>query len=575
MGLIIALGALAAANVAFVPTGTAQTNSTGAVTSRATNSSMGTHPSASVTPGSTYWLVASDGGIFSGAGAGFHGSIGALTLKKAIVGMAATPDGQGYWLVASDGGVFTYGDATFQGSTGALALNKPIVGMAPTPDGQGYWLVGSDGGVFSFGDATFHGSTGSIHLNKPIVGIAATPDGQGYWLVASDGGVFNGGDAAFFGSTGAIHLNQPIVGMAATPDGQGYWLVASDGGVFSYGDATFHGSTGAIHLNRPIVGMTGTPDGQGYWLVASDGGVFSFGDATFHGSTGAIHLNSPIVGMAETTAAPVGNGCGSRVGSPATSKVMVIYEENHSRSEIIGSSSAPNINAYADECGQASNYQAVAHPSLPNYMSSTSGVSYASSPWTSDCNPGGSCLTGNDNIFNQVGGSWRGYAESMSGNCSNSGPAYASKHNPAEYYTDLSDCATNDVPLGTTTSGALHSDVVNGTLPTFSTVTPNLNNDMHDGSIQQGDSWLAGWIPQIISGPDYTSGQLAVIIVWDEGSSNNNVAMVAMSQYTTPGTVSGTPFTHYSLLKAAEDVAGVPELGNAASANSLRTAFGF
>ena len=35
-----------------------------------------------------------------------------------IVGMAATPTGRGYWLVASDGGIFTFGDASFHGSTG-------------------------------------------------------------------------------------------------------------------------------------------------------------------------------------------------------------------------------------------------------------------------------------------------------------------------------------------------------------------------------------------------------------------------------------------------------------------------
>ena len=129
--------------------------------------------------------------------------------------MAATPDGGGYWLVASDGGIFSFGDATFYGSTGAIHLNQPIVGMAATPDGGGYWLVASDGGIFSFGDATFYGSTGASTSTSPIVGMAATPDGGGYWLVASDGGIFSFGDAEFYGSTGAIHLNQPVVGMAA------------------------------------------------------------------------------------------------------------------------------------------------------------------------------------------------------------------------------------------------------------------------------------------------------------------------------------------------------------------------
>ena len=77
----------------------------------------------------------------------------------------------GYWLVASDGGIFTFGNAPFYGSTGAIRLNQPIVGMAASPDGGGYWLVASDGGVFTFGDAQFFGSTGAIHLNRPIVGM--------------------------------------------------------------------------------------------------------------------------------------------------------------------------------------------------------------------------------------------------------------------------------------------------------------------------------------------------------------------------------------------------------------------
>jgi hypothetical protein len=130
---------------------------------------------------------------------------------------SAAPPRPGYWLVASDGGVFSFGDAPFHGSTGALHLNRPIVGMAPTPDGGGYWLVASDGGVFSFGDAPFHGSTGALHLNRPIVGMAPTPDGGGYWLVASDGGVFSFGDAPFEGSTGGLVLEKPVVGMADGP----------------------------------------------------------------------------------------------------------------------------------------------------------------------------------------------------------------------------------------------------------------------------------------------------------------------------------------------------------------------
>ena len=85
------------------------------------------------------------------------------------------PPRPSYWLVASDGGIFSYGDATFYGSTGSLTLNKPVVGMAGTGSGRGYWLVASDGGIFAYGDAAFEGSTGWQVLNNPVVGMASAP----------------------------------------------------------------------------------------------------------------------------------------------------------------------------------------------------------------------------------------------------------------------------------------------------------------------------------------------------------------------------------------------------------------
>ena len=250
---------------------------------------------------SSYWLVASDGGIFTFGNAMFLGSAGGLPLVRPVVGMAATPSKGGYWLVASDGGIFSYGDAAFDGSMGGTRLNAPIVGMAATPDGGGYWEVASDGGIFSFGDATFHGSMGGRPLNRPIVGMAATHDGLGYWLVASDGGIFAFGDAAFHGSMGGTPLNKPVVGTAPTPDGLGYWMVASDGGIFTFGDAGFFGSAGGLPLVRPVVGMAASPDGGGYWLAASDGGIFTYGNARFSGSEGGVALNKPMIGIASAS----------------------------------------------------------------------------------------------------------------------------------------------------------------------------------------------------------------------------------------------------------------------------------
>jgi peptidoglycan/xylan/chitin deacetylase (PgdA/CDA1 family) len=141
-----------------------------------------------------------------------------------LVGAAASPASSGYWLVASDGGVFSFDGAGFYGSTGGVRLTKPVVGMASTADGRGYWLVASDGGVFSFGDARFHGSTGGVALSAPIVAIAASRTPRvGYWLLGADGGVF-AFDAGFYGSGAGANPPAHFFAVCSGRTGQGYLL---------------------------------------------------------------------------------------------------------------------------------------------------------------------------------------------------------------------------------------------------------------------------------------------------------------------------------------------------------------
>ena len=111
--------------------------------------------------------------------------MGGKHLNDPVVGMAATSDRKGYWLVASDGGIFSFGDALFHGSMGGKPLNAPVVAMAATSDSLGYWFVASDGGIFSFGDAGFHGSMAGSHLADPVVAMAASA-GQPGLLVAAE-----------------------------------------------------------------------------------------------------------------------------------------------------------------------------------------------------------------------------------------------------------------------------------------------------------------------------------------------------------------------------------------------------
>jgi hypothetical protein len=84
--------------------------------------------------------------------------------------MAATPSGEGYWLVASDGGIFSFGDAPFLGSPAGRLAEGAAVGLVASPSGQGYRVATVDGGVFTFGDARFAGEVpGGLRL--PVVGI--------------------------------------------------------------------------------------------------------------------------------------------------------------------------------------------------------------------------------------------------------------------------------------------------------------------------------------------------------------------------------------------------------------------
>ena len=82
-----------------------------------------------------------------------------------VVTSPSSSASHGYWLVGSDGGIFTYGDAAFDGSTGSLRLQRPVVGITPTAGDLGYWLVASDGGIFSFGDAGFYGSIPGLGIS--------------------------------------------------------------------------------------------------------------------------------------------------------------------------------------------------------------------------------------------------------------------------------------------------------------------------------------------------------------------------------------------------------------------------
>ncbi len=252
-----------------------------------------------------YWLVGSDGGIFSFGAANFFGSMGGISLQRPVVGITPATAHGGYWLVATDGGVFSFGP-NFYGSIPGVglhpagsglpnSLNAPIVGIVPSTAQHGYFMVATDGGVFAFGDAHFAGSCPGIGGCAGSA-VAVMPDhsGNGYWLVTNQGAVYAFGDAQYYGSSRPFGV--VAVDAVATPDGGGYWILYANGTVLSFGDASPLGAPlGYVNQYNPATAIFPTADGHGYWVSAARGDVFTYGNAIFYGGMAATNLNGGII----------------------------------------------------------------------------------------------------------------------------------------------------------------------------------------------------------------------------------------------------------------------------------------
>jgi acid phosphatase len=256
---------------------------------------------------------------------------------------------------------------------------------------------------------------------------------------------------------------------------------------------------------------------------------------------------------------------------PAFSHVFVIVMENEESSSLIGNGAAPYINGLAQSYGLATQYYAISHPSLPNYLTLTAGSTFGIS---SDCT---TCWVGATNLADQIeagGRSWKAYLEDMPSACFvGDAYPYMQKHNPWIYYNDIrtnaARCNAHVVPFS-----QLGADLGNGSVPNYVWITPNMCNDMHDCSIATGDSWLSQQVPAILNSAAFRNGGV-LFITWDEGGTNagcctnaagGQVATLVISPLGRTAFQSSVPETHYSLLRTVEDSWNLPRLGGAGCA---------
>jgi len=273
-------------------------------------------------------------------------------------------------------------------------------------------------------------------------------------------------------------------------------------------------------------------------------------------------LLATVAMLALASPSPANNGV------PRPDHIVVVMEENHSYNEIIGSTSAPYINSLAQQGALFTQSFAVEHPSEPNYLDifsgSNQGVTDDSCPHSfSTANLGAQVL--------QAGLTWQSYSEGLPavGSTICTSGAYARKHNPWVNFDTAPNAipASDNLPFQGYYPGTV-APVDYTKLPAVSFVVPNLINDMHDGTIQQGDTWLQSNIDGYAQWAKTHNSLL--IITWDEddSSQSNHVATLFVGQSVNPGQYS-EHINHFNVLRTIEDADGLPYAGSASSATPI------
>jgi len=250
--------------------------------------------------------------------------------------------------------------------------------------------------------------------------------------------------------------------------------------------------------------------------------------------------------------------------TPRPAHVVLVVFENKAERQVIGSRVAPTFTALARRYVRLTNYHAVTHPSLPNYLALVSGQTHGV---RRDCTP---CVVDAPNLadtLDAAGRTWKTYAEGLPrpGYTGAASGRYVKKHVPFLYFRDVASNVARRhqiVPLP-----QLNADLESGTLPDFALVVPDLCHSMHDCPVRSGDRWLHERVPPLLELPD-----TVVFVTFDEGAwgpGGNHVAALALGTAVRPAARIAQKTGHYGLLRTIEAVWGLPLLGHSASARPI------
>jgi len=260
---------------------------------------------------------------------------------------------------------------------------------------------------------------------------------------------------------------------------------------------------------------------------------------------------------------------------PSSHHVVVVVEENHGYSEVIGNPAMPYLNSLATLYGLSTQYYANTHPSIGNYFMMTVGEIITN-------NDGYTGVVSSDNLVRHLlnaGKTWKSYAEGLpyTGYTGGDTGLYLKHHNPFVYISDVLNSQVqkdNLVPFST-----FAGDMNNNRLPDISFVIPNRDDDAHDGTLQQADTWLHNNLAALLNNAEFRQDGI-LIVVFDEAQDTDNnhggghVATVVVGPKVLHGGRSSTFHQHQSLLRTIGEAVGLTSFpGLAETSNDMGELF--
>jgi phosphatidylinositol-3-phosphatase len=282
------------------------------------------------------------------------------------------------------------------------------------------------------------------------------------------------------------------------------------------------------------------------------------------GLLGVIAMSALVAARADIRfAEPVELGAAA---IPTPAHVVIVIEENKAGPGIIGNKSAPYINALANNGAMMTQSFAVTHPSEPNYLALFAGSTFGLASDACPVNGGAAPNLASELLA--AGYSFGGFSEDLPSVGSTACVAghYARKHVPWANFTNVP--ATNSMSFSAFTARPDYTS-----LPTVSFVIPNLDNDMHDGTIAQGDGWLQA---NLSAYANWAKANNSVLIVtWDEddGGDNNQIPTIFYGAGVRTGNYA-EPISHYNVLSTLEQMYGLNKTGLAADAPAISDIWG-